>query len=178
MKKIIIDIDNTLWDFASAFSERIKNISPDFPPLQEWHTFDFWKAYISPKQFYSIIREIHMDQDLFSPYAQAKLFLSLLKEEGFYIIIASHREKGTFDVTARWLNQHSLMFDELHISHDKTILFNECRAIVDDSPITLGKAAKAGLIAVGLRMPWNEQGNYTLCDDLTEVFQYLKKQPF
>jgi FMN phosphatase YigB (HAD superfamily) len=176
VKKIIVDIDNTLWDFASVFYERIRKVNPDFSPPEGWHTFDFWKAYISPKQFYKIIRDIHMDQYRFSPYPLAEQFLLSLKENSFYIIIASHREKGTFDVTARWLNQNNLIFDELHISYDKTILFKECLAIVDDSPITLEKAAKAGIIGVGLRMPWNEREDYILFDNLTEVLQYLKKQ--
>jgi FMN phosphatase YigB (HAD superfamily) len=176
MKKIIVDIDNTLWDFASVFYERITKVNPDFSPPKGWHTFDFWKAYLSPKQFYGIIRDIHMDQNLFSPYPQAESFLSSLNENDFTVIVASHREKGTFDVTARWLRQNNLIFDELHISNDKTILFKECRAIVDDSPMTLEKAAKAGIIGVGLRMPWNERENYTLFDSLAEVLQYLKKQ--
>jgi hypothetical protein len=175
MEKIIVDIDNTLWDFASVFYERMKKINPDFAPPEGWHTFDFWKAYISPKQFYGIIMGIHMDQNLFLPYQDAALFLASLKEKGFYIIIASHREKGTFNVTERWLHQNNLIFDELHISYDKTILFHECRAIVDDSPITLGKAAKAGIIGVGLRMPWNEREDYNLFDNLLKILDFIEK---
>jgi FMN phosphatase YigB (HAD superfamily) len=176
MKKIIVDIDNTLWDFASVFYERIKKVNPDFVPPTGWHTFDFWKAYLSPKEFYSIIRDIHMDQEKFPPYPQAESFLLSLKDNGFYVVIASHREKGTFDVTKKWLNQNNLIFDEIHISHDKSVLFEDCSAIVDDSPITLKKAVKAGIIGVGLRMPWNEKEDCVLFDDLAETLQYLKKE--
>jgi len=176
MKKIIVDIDNTLWDFASVFYERIKKVKPDFVPPTGWHTFDFWKAYLTPKEFYGIIRDIHMDQEKFPPYPQAEHFLFMLKESGFHVIIASHREKGTFDVAERWLKQNNLIFDELHISHDKTVLFDDCSAIVDDSPITLKKAVKAGIIGVGLKMPWNEKEDCVLFDDLIETLRYLKKE--
>ncbi|MEI7670862.1 MAG: hypothetical protein WCK00_01985 [Deltaproteobacteria bacterium] len=42
-------------------------------------------------------------------------FLSALKEHGFHIIIASHRMKETKQPTERWLAQHGLPYDELHL---------------------------------------------------------------
>jgi hypothetical protein len=173
MKKIIVDIDNTLWNFAFVLHERMKNIDPAIPLPSEWHVFDFWKNYVSPKIFYKIISGIHMDQDKFFPYPDARMFLAALKEEGFHIIIASHREKGTFDVTAKWLNRNYLIFDELHLSNDKTVLFDDCLAIIDDSPFTLRKARNAGILAAGLKMPWNEDEEYPLFDNLMEIYRYL-----
>jgi hypothetical protein len=38
---------------------------------------------------------------------------------------------------------------------DKSVLFDSCLAIVDDSPATLDKAAQAGILCAGLREPWN-----------------------
>ena len=37
MKKIIVDIDNTLWHFAPALYERMKGINPDVTRPSEWN---------------------------------------------------------------------------------------------------------------------------------------------
>ena len=118
-----------------------------------------------------------MDQDGFAPYPEASSFLSSVKENGFYIIIASHREKGTLDATARWLRANKLAFDEIHLSYDKTVLFDDCWGVVDDSPFTLRKAQVAGIIGTGLRTPWNEYENYPLFDNLIQVLNFLKGLP-
>ena len=176
MDKIIVDIDNTLWDFGSVLYERMSSINPAVTAPQEWHVFDFFKAYISTKTFYKIITSIHMNQDQFLPFPDAQSFLASLKEMGFHIIIASHREKGTLGPTVRWLQQNNLVFDELHLSNDKTVLFDDCVAVVDDSPFILSKAADAGIIGTGLKMPWNEHDGYSLFGSLTEILQYIEER--
>jgi hypothetical protein len=115
-----------------------------------------------------------MDQPMFTPYPGAPVFLSSLKDMGLHIIIASHREKGTLDATARWLRANKLLFDEIHLSYDKTALFDDCWCVIDDSPFTLQKAERAGILGAGLKMPWNETGDFFLFDDLKEVLQFLK----
>jgi hypothetical protein len=45
-------------------------------------------------------------------------------EVGFYIIIASHRVKQTLDAAAPWLRANNLAYDEIHLSYDKTVLFD------------------------------------------------------
>ncbi len=176
MKKIIVDIDNTLWDFASVLYERMRKVNPDIIPFVEWNKFDFWKSYMSARTFYSIIKNIHVDQERFIPFPDAQLFLTSLKEMNTHIIIASHREKGTLNTTVNWLKKNDLIFDEIHLSYDKTVLFDDCWAVVDDSPFTLEKAARAGIIATGLKMPWNEKEEYPLFLNLPEVFSYLEGQ--
>ena len=58
MKKIIVDIDNTLWDFASVFREMIKKVAPTVPPVDEWK-WDFYMEYVSLEELYSICNAIH-----------------------------------------------------------------------------------------------------------------------
>ena len=176
MDKIIVDIDNTLWDFGSVLYERMNVVNHVVPPPAEWHVFDFWKEYVSPKTFYKIIKSIHMNQDQFLPFPDAQSFLASLKEMGFHIIIASHREKGTLGPTVRWLQQNNLVFDELHLSNDKTVLFDECVVVIDDSPFILSKAADAGIIGTGLKMPWNADDGYLLFGSLTEIHGYLEER--
>jgi hypothetical protein len=176
VKKLIVDIDNTLWDLAAVLYERMAKVNPVLPRPSEWREFDFWKRYLSPRTFYSLIRDIHMDQNMFTPYPDAGFFLASLKEMDFHIIIASHRQKGTLDATARWLQTNDLTFDEIHLSFDKTAVFDDCWGIVDDSPFTLRKAEKAGIVGTGLQMPWNEEEDYPLFGNLGEILQYLKDE--
>jgi hypothetical protein len=179
MRKIIIDIDDTLWDFISVFYKRMKRAYPDAVIPTDWRELLFWMRHDSPETLsnaVSIMRGIHMDQDQFSPFPEAKHFIASLRGRGFHITIASHRDQETTDVTARWLVQNDLIFDDLHLSKDKTVLFDDCWAVVDDSPIILRKARKAGIIGVGLKTPWNEKEDCLLFNDLTEILRYLDER--
>jgi hypothetical protein len=95
---------------------------------------------------------------------------------GFYIIIASHRETGTFEPTERWLRMHNLTHDEIHLSNDKSVLFSDLYAIVDDSPSVLDKAKEARVVRVGLRCPWNKDTDHPLFDTLPEILTYIKTE--
>jgi hypothetical protein len=106
----------------------------------------------------------------------AEVFLSALREMGFYIIVASHRRQDAFGPTARWLEKNHLVHDELHLSTDKTVLFTDCWGVVDDNPDILAKAKDAGIVRAGLRNPWNEGWGHPLFDDLNQVLTYLRTQ--
>ncbi len=71
------------------------------------------------------------------------------------------------------------IFDELHVSSDKTVLFDEtCHIVVDDSTHTLEKAAKKGIIATGLSFPWNrayKNNGVKLFKSLNEILNYILK---
>jgi hypothetical protein len=176
MKKIIVDIDNTLWNLAPVFYERMREVSPDLPPASEWREWDFWRSYLKPKAIYAILDSIQMEQEAFLPFVDAGDFLSTLREMGFYIIVASHRRPGTLDPTTRWLRKNGLVYDEIHLSQDKTVLFDSCWGVIDDSPETLGKARDAGIVRAGLRNPWNEGEDHPLFDNLGQISEYLQKQ--
>lgn len=176
MRKIIVDIDNTLWDLAPVLYEHIRAAAPSVPLPAEWYKWDFWKGYVSERAVYGMLRDIHMRQNEFGVYPDAGKFLTDLRKKGFYIIIASHREKGTINATEGWLKKHQLPFDEVHLSHDKSVLFDDCWAIVDDSPTTLDKAEEAGIVRAGLKNPWNEKKNHPLFNNLNEIYAYLQGQ--
>jgi phosphoglycolate phosphatase-like HAD superfamily hydrolase len=175
MKRIIVDIDNTLWDFASVFRERIKEIVPTIPPINEWK-WDFYMEYISIEELYSICNDIHKEQDLFEPFSSAKWFLESLINEGCEIIIASHRDENSREATEKFLQKHNLSYNELHLSNNKTILFDSSMAIVDDAPHLLDEAKQKGLICTGLRWPWNKNTEHSLFDSLEEVLKFLLEE--
>ena len=42
-RKIIVDIDNTLWNLAPVLWEHLKAINPKMPEPSEWSYWDFWE---------------------------------------------------------------------------------------------------------------------------------------
>jgi hypothetical protein len=172
MQRIIVDIDNTLWDFASVFEEKLKEEVPGIPPSDEWK-WDFYKDYITEEKLYRIVNDIHSVQDIFDPFPSARGFLDTLSDGGFDIVIASHRHEGSRNVTERFLKNHGLQYSELHLSYNKAILFDSSNAIVDDSPNLLDEAKQKGLICSGLRYPWNKDTDHALFQSLEEVLDFL-----
>ncbi|HBA54468.1 hypothetical protein [Syntrophorhabdus aromaticivorans] len=175
MKKIAVDIDNILWDFSPVFWEKLRQINPTIIPPTVWDKWGFWETYVTKKQFYTAIKEIHLEQDRYLPFDGAQPFLASLKERGFYIIIASHRVPETRTATEKWLLKNGLAYDELHLSNDKSIIFKDLCAVVDDSPSVLDRARDAGIIRVGLRCPWNKETDHPLCESLEEILTYLDR---
>jgi phosphoglycolate phosphatase-like HAD superfamily hydrolase len=180
-KTAIIDIDNTLWQFCDAFYLELKKINANFPTPDQWSRFNFYEGYCSDEEFFAAIRAVHViqDSDDYQPYPEARPFLSALREQGFNIIIASHRMQDTRQPTERWLARHKLPYDELHLSFDKTTLFGRAAVIVDDAPQTLEKATRSGVLAAGLLFPWNRAyaGNgFGLFQDLNGVLEYILKR--
>jgi hypothetical protein len=177
-KTAIIDIDNTLWQFSDAFYLELKKINGNFPTPDRWRTYDIWEGYCSVEDFIGAINTIHQhqDSDRYRPYPESKRFLSSLKENGFHIILASHRTQETSQPTERWLARHGLTYDELYLSFDKTVLFPKADVVVDDSPPTLEKAIKCGALAAGLLFPWNSayaDKKIRLFQNLNEVLDYI-----
>ncbi len=172
-RKIIVDIDNTLWDLAPELWEGLKKVNPALPPPSLWGHWDCWEEYVPAEELYRTLRDIHLQQEKYSPYPESQRFLLSLKERDFYIIIASHRREETLRPTVNWLKRHSLPFDEVHLSYDKSVLFDQSEAIVDDNPVILDKAAQAGMIRAGLMNPWNERTGHPLFKNLMEILDYL-----
>jgi hypothetical protein len=179
LKKAVIDIDNTLWHFCDALYGQLKAISPAVPAPDHWVNWDFWMHYCSEDEFWAAINRIHLNQDddAYMPYDEAGEFLGTLKDHDFHIVIASHRTSESFIQTKRWLRKHDLIFDELHCSPDKTLLFDEfCHIVVDDSPFVLERAVEKGVMASGLMFPWNRNksnNGYKLFNTLNEVLGHI-----
>jgi hypothetical protein len=171
--KIIVDIDNTLWPLAPELWEQLKRVNPEMPPPEQWGTRESLERFMSLKDFFQVLKVIHLQQEKYAPFPDSNLFLSGLKERGFYIVIASHRSRETYAPTVNWLKKNRLLFDEVHLSYDKSVLFAGSLALVDDSPMNLDKAIEAGILGTGLVFPWNEKSGHRLFKNLAEVLAYL-----
>lgn len=180
-KRAIIDIDNTLWHFCDALHDELKKLNKKFPPPDSWTHWDLWEGYCSEDDFYSAVNAIHLNQnsDSYLPYPEARDFLCNLRENDYHITIASHRSPDHRKQTEMWLDKHGLVYDELHLSFDKTQLFDEFTDIVvDDAPRVLEKAVQKGVIAIGLLFPWNRayaNNGFTLLNSLNDILNYILK---
>jgi hypothetical protein len=180
-KTAIIDIDNTLWQFSDAFYLELNKINRNFPTPDRWSNYDFWEGYCSDADFIAAISAIHhhQDSDRYLPYPESRGFLTSLKENGFHVIIASHRVGETRQPTEQWLARHGLPYDELHLSMDKTVLFPKADVVVDDAPPTLEKAIQSGVLGAGLLFSWNRAyagRGFGLFENLDEVLDYILKE--
>jgi hypothetical protein len=175
MQRIIVDIDNTLWDFASVFEEKLKEKVPSIPPFNEWR-WDFYKEYITDEELYRIVNDIHSVQDLFEPFPSARFFLDSIAQNGYDVVIASHRHEDSRDATETFLRKNDLLFNELHLSYNKAILFDSSNALIDDSPHLLDEAQQKGLICTGLSYPWNRHTNHPLFQSLDEILEFLLRE--
>ena len=181
-KTAIIDIDNTLWQFCDAFYEDLRKINPNFPHPENWKNWDIWEGYCTEQDFYNAVNAIHQNQDSpkFQPYPEARDFLSGLKQNNYHITIASHRSAEYMGQTVRWLKKHGLVYDEIHLSHHKTTLFNDSTdVVVDDAPQVLEKAVESGALATGLLFPWNSayrDNGFRLYSNLSQILDVILKE--
>jgi len=171
--RIIVDIDNTLWYLAPELWVQLKKVNPRMPSPDHWATRESLEKYMSLKEFFRVLKSVHMQQEVYPPFPESRYFLRTLKERGFHIVIASHRSQDTYAPTVNWLNKYQLSFDEVHLSYDKSVLFSGSLALVDDSPMNLDKAVRAGLLGTGLIYSWNENSGHPLFKNLIEVLGYL-----
>jgi hypothetical protein len=181
-KKAIIDIDNTLWHFCDALYEELRKINKRFPTPDSWTHWDLWEGYCTEDDFYNAVNAVHLNQhnDKYLPYPEARDFLFNLKKTGYHITIASHRSPDHRKQTEKWLEKHGLVYDELHLSFQKTQLFTESiDVVVDDSPHVLEKAVDKRIMATGLLFPWNRdyaENGFLLFDNLNEILKYILKR--
>jgi hypothetical protein len=172
--RIIVDIDNTLWDFASVLWKKVAHYG--VPQPSEWR-WDFYRGYFSVEQLIKYVDEVHDEQDSrYPPFADSAIFLSSLKKKGCHITIASHRNPNKRTMTESWLKTFGLVYDELYVGSDKSVLFENHQVIVDDDARTLDRAAKKGLIATGLKYAWNKNSGHALFLKLPAVLDYLNKR--
>jgi len=178
-KTAVVDIDNTLWQFCDALYEDLRKVNKNFPPPQQWTHWDLWEGYCTKDEFFGAINAIHskQDSDGYLPYPDARDFLSSLRENGYHITIASHRSPDYRKQTEKWLERHRLVHDDLHLSYQKTRLFDMFTSVVvDDAPQVLEKAVENGALATGLSFPWNKayaDNGFRLFNNLNDVLSYI-----
>jgi len=168
----IVDVDNTLFDFATPLYEMFKTSGINLPPPQNWNTWDyFYPEFMTSKVAHEHFDMVHSHQLEYEPFEDARTFLeNLIKDRA--VVIVSHRRPYQCAELRKWLNEHDLPYDMVECSDDKTKMFNRSvfGVVVDDCPMTLEAAHNAGIVGYGLTRPWNADCKYgTLLPTLTDI---------
>jgi hypothetical protein len=76
---------------------------------------------------------------------------------GHWIHVTSHRAGRARAATERWLERIGMPYDDLHCSYDKVTRCVELEidVLIDDSPVNLERAVRAGIAAATIVHPWN-----------------------
>jgi FMN phosphatase YigB (HAD superfamily) len=157
--RIAIDVDSTLhhyWDVLSEISRRRFGVEL---PYEEQFTWGITR--LRPDQLAVCIEESHSDELILSsePYPGAVETVRAWSEQGHFIHVTSHRPIGRAQVTAKWLNQLGLPFDDLCCSYDKVSRCVELDIdlLIDDSPLNLSAAIDCGIGTATILHPWNAE---------------------
>lgn len=179
MKNIsIIDVDETLFGFNDALRDCALSHGYPFPTVEQCTHWNSVYDFIPKPEAIKLFDEVHDNQCQYAPFPDARGFLWFMRKH-FYVIIASHRNSNSLMELKRWLKIYALPHDEVHVSFDKSELFSNPRAriVIDDRDETLRKGMDAGLVALGLRRPWNQNSkdrDYLLFGSLGEIKMYIE----
>jgi uncharacterized protein len=155
--RIAIDIDSTLHDYWPQLAHAAKKRFGVDLPYEQQLTWEI--VPLRREQVKVLVEETHKDDNVLAaePYAGAVETIRRWKEQGHFILIASHRHDRARGATTQWLERIGLPYDELYCSFDK---ISRCEQIgidllVDDSPRNIERALDAGIRAATPLHPWN-----------------------
>jgi hypothetical protein len=178
----IVDVDNILWLFDHKFREIAAEAGTPCKDFEEITTWGALAAPYSQSEFYELVNKTHAAQKDSAPLAGAAEFVTWLHQH-FYVLITSHRRPEAVEPLAEWLHKYGFVYDELHVSFDKTKLFDDPRivCVIDDNPSILSAALDAGIgVAISLKYPWNVSATYngdplSLFEDFNTMQLYLEQ---
>ena len=159
MARIALDIDSTLHDYWPLFRRVVRErhgLDLPYENQREWGT-----TQLPRDDVVACVEETHSDENILAgePYPGAVETVSEWHRGGHWIHITSHRRENAHTATAQWLERIGMPYDDLHCSVDKVSRCVELGidVLVDDSPVNLVKAKRAGMVAATLIHPWNEE---------------------
>jgi len=178
MNKVIVDVDSTLFGFDVPLYKLLVQMNVNIPIPSNWHKWCFWEDYMEESDFYKAVNSIHSNQLSYSPFSYARELLQSLHRKGLYVVIASHRDNDQLGVLKKWLEIYDLYYDEIHVSHDKKILFDEnVKYLIDDCPETITYALEKGIKCISILYSWNKQligTGIVFKKNLKEIYNMVK----
>lgn len=162
--RVGIDLDGVCYDFSASVREylcnRAETHQPDVCTMPtRWEFYEDWG--LSLDEFLNTCHDGVDAGIIFAhgePYPHTAEAFQWIKAAGHSIHIITDRSFGTQGraeaATRAWLDCHSLPFDSLTFSADKTIV--RVDAMVDDKPANYEALRDAGVDAYLLTRPWNQ----------------------
>lgn len=174
--KVIVDIDNTLWDFSGELYRRLSRINSKVPQPCDWSEYSYYEKFIDAKTCWGIIYDIQ-GASRFDAYPGARELMNSLWESEHEIIVATNRHPRYKMATQTLLMNNNLVYHSLHLSNDKSTLFDESIGLViDDSPHVIDKAKSHNIPVIGLKQAYNVNSGVPLFDDLHALIKHLEER--
>ena len=155
MKIAVVDIDQILWPMAEPWQKEIHKINP-LCPFPGDSTWDFYKGYLTEEELNLSVKNVHSNQHMYTPFNKADLLIKTLRDHGFYIKIASHRDSDTRLSTEFWLLDNNIYYDELYTVDDKHFLLEDATIFIDDSPHSQKYALEKNVSTFSIRYHYNK----------------------
>lgn len=189
MRKIAIDIDNTICNTSDFFGELAiyydrevlhKNSNINFnkvvPRSDDWSKDEL--SYYIENVFNKEAINIPLKED-------APLYINMLKEEGFNIVFITNRgikeDDHTDLIVSEYLDNNNILYDDIITkSNDKYLYLNDCDYFIDDSIHNCEDALKYSnckVIMMGSRMTkdYNNE-NIFKANSWKEIYDYISSK--
>lgn len=145
---IAVDIDSTLYDFATPARQAFLDLALKHGEKEEYFRggYQSWVEWRSPSDvcgpdaFQEVLDIVHSPRVILSqdPYPNAKEVLREIVAEGHEIFYISNRSKDAVDATEEWLWSNDFPEAELIATmEDKQPYLCECQYLIDDRAKTL-----------------------------------------
>lgn len=178
--RIGIDLDGVCYDFSGSLAHYLNTagqLTPDqCTPPQRWEFYEDWGLDLR-----AFLAACHAGVDagiVFThgdPFPGTREALDKIKDAGHTIHIVTDRsfgkDGGSVTATARWLARHSLPYDSLTFTADKTAV--RLDAMVDDKPANVAALTGAGVKTWMFDRAWN-RGHCPTAPRVTTLNEYAE----
>lgn len=181
--RIGIDLDGVLYDFAASLKHYLIN-------WRQWHRaacrpdptrWEFYLDWGLDEPEFIRLCNLGVDAGVIfrhgDPTPGAGEALQALRDAGHTLHIITDRSFGagdgeaSRDATREWLYQHSIPFDTLDFTSDKTSV--ETDMMIDDKPENYRALVAAECDAWLMNQPWN-QGDFDEYDRVSSLAQFVE----
>lgn len=159
MKRAIVDVDGTLWNFHKPLHVQLHRLYdfPNVPTSKITHWNWYFDYGITKSQFYKAVDIVHRSQRHYEPFKGVQQLFSHLDDAGYEVVIASHRRPQIAHILAQWIAEYDMCpYSALYAGPDKSQFFRRGDLLIDDAPHTIEDGLSLGMDVMYLEWPWNK----------------------
>lgn len=180
MKKLRVgfDLDGVMYDFGNSVRRYLDSIGrqygfkDDEDEPHHWNFYEYWGMDLD--EFKQICNDGADAGFIFSGPARSNAVWAAqaVKAAGHDIVIITDRQFGStpqvsHKATFNWLSLHSIPFDEIYFSADKTCVQTDI--FIEDKLQNYDSLVAVGTPCVLVNRPWNQEDDYRFrVDDIVE----------
>lgn len=166
---VVIDLDEVICEMTKPLQKALEVETGKNIPVSEWHDYFLGEVYDIDKDTVFSVIEAHNVLWNAKPYLGAVEAMQTLRKRGFSIHIVTARSPfdSSGEKTARWLIEHEVPYDKLHIScHSRgkeSIVRSICPvAMIDDHVKNIEDCYSSTYMSILINRPWNSNKDVEL----------------